>query len=272
MSETLVLPDGIVPVTEGMRVRDLVVVSIPKMGKGTILGDFTKNNNALVFNLEKGGYDYIAARKMDIYPTQDTDLGEAFKNYINMRNALLANKGKYDYLIIDGLSDLDSLSELGGTYAYMNTTQGKKFNRDDSGEKYKFGDKEFKMVTTLPEGFGYQHSRNWFLDQIEMFRLISPYRIYAAHVMDKMIKEGGKGEVSGAEIALTGKLKTIFSSKVTSMCKLVAEDNKRFLSFDVMNDSIIAGSRAPHLKGRILISEQDEAGTITTYWDNIYNA
>jgi hypothetical protein len=54
------------------------------------------------------------------------------------------------------------------------------------------------------------------------------------------------------------------------LCKLVADGNERYLNFDVMNDSIVAGSRAPQLKGRILISRQEKDETIKTFWENIY--
>lgn len=268
--EELKLPDDVSDVSTSAP-RDLVIVGIPKIGKGTILGDFTKTRNALVLDLEKGGYEYIAARKLSTYVSQDTDKWGSFQNYIKYRKLLMENKGKYDYLIIDGLTDLDDLSDIGGTLAYMNTIIGKKFNRDDKGEAYEYSHPNFRSVLTLPEGAGYQHTRKWFLDQIEAFRQISPYRIYAAHVADKYIKDNGKEEVIGSEISLTGKLKTIFASKVTALCKIIADDNKRWLNFEVLNDSIISGSRAPHLKGRILISEQDvESGKLTTYWNNIY--
>jgi hypothetical protein len=92
--------------------RDLVIISIPKMGKGSILGSFTSKYNALVFDLEKGGYEFIDARKISIYPTQDTTLGEAYGNYVKYRNLLLEQKGKYEYLIIDGLSDLDLMESI----------------------------------------------------------------------------------------------------------------------------------------------------------------
>lgn len=251
--------------------RDLVIVSIPKMGKGTILGNFTKKYNALVLDLEKGGYEYIEARKLSIYPTQETTLWEAFQNYIKYRGALLKEKGKYDYLIVDVLTDLDALAEIGGTLAYMNTIIGKNFNRSAKGKKYEPTDSEFRSVLTLPDGAGYQHTRKWFLDQIEFFRQISPYRIYAAHITDKYIKDNGKEMVSGSEIALTGQLKRIFASKVTALAKLNADGDERFLSFDVMNDSIVAGSRAPQLKGSILISRKEKDDTISTFWENIYN-
>ena len=249
--------------------RDLVVVGIPKIGKGSILGDFTKKYNALVFDLEKGGYEYIDAKKMSIYPTQDTTLWQAFQNYAKIRNLLLQNKGKYEYLIIDGLSDLDSLSEIGGTLVYMDSIIGKNFNVK-AGKRLEYGDPDFKLVTSLPDGAGYRYTRDWFLNQIEIFRQISEYRLYAAHINDKLVKDNGKEEVTGSEISLTGKLKTIFASKVTSLAKLIADGDKRYLNFEVLNDSIIAGSRNPRLSGKILISEKKD-GKIVTHWDKIYS-
>ena len=131
MSETskFVLPDKVTKST-GDNARDLVIISQPKMGKSCILGDFSVKYNALVLNLEKGGYEYIDARRIDIFNEELTTETEAFYNYVAIRNMLLKEKGKYDVLIIDGLSDLDKLSELGGTLTYMNTIVGKKFNRE----------------------------------------------------------------------------------------------------------------------------------------------
>ena len=264
------LPDEISKATQTDS-EDLVIISIPKAGKGTILGKLTEERNAIVFDLEKGGYSYISARKMSIYTNNETTLPEAFANYIKIRNLLLENKGKYDYLIIDGLSDLDVLSELGGTYVYMDSIIGKKFNRDERGDKLKFGDPNFRLVTTLPDGAGYSATRRWFLDQIDIFKQISKFRIYASHIADKYIKENSKEEVVGSEISLTGKLKTIFASKVTSLAKLVVDDDKRYLSFTVANSGIIAGSRNPKLEGNILISEKDpKTKEIKCFWNNIY--
>ncbi len=270
--EELLLPDEVTKVTSYWP-RDLVVISIPKMGKGSIFGGLTRSRNALIFDLEKGGYEFIEARKISIYPSQDTTKWEAFQNYIKWRNALLKDKGKYDFLGIDGLTDLDDFSEIGGTLAYMNTIIGSKFNKEGAikeGRPYQYGEPEWRSVLTLPDGAGYQHTRKWFLDQIEVFRQIAPYRVYAAHVSDKYIKEVGKEEVVGSEISLTGKLKTIFASKVTALAKLISDGDERYLNFEVLNESIIAGSRAPHLAGKILISKKLKDGTIETYWDKIY--
>lgn len=270
--EELLLPNDVTKVSS-VWPRDLVVISIPKMGKGNIFGGLTKLQNAIVFDLEKGGYEFIEARKVSIYSSQETSKYEAFLNYIKWRNAFLKEKGKYDFLCIDGLTDLDEFSEIGGTMAYMTSIVGSKFNKEGGikeGKPYQYGDFEWKSVLTLPDGAGYKWTREWFLAQIEFFRQISPYRVYAAHVLDKYIKENGKEEVIGSEINLTGKLKTIFASKVTALAKLIADGDERYLNFEVLNEGIIAGSRAPHLKGKILISKLQKNGQVNTYWENVY--
>lgn len=275
-NEEFVLPDKLV-IPKANDPLDIVIISIPKMGKTVLLAELTKTANAITFDLERGGYDYVEARRISVYPDDEeernkTDLMKAFENYINWRNVLLKNKGKYRYLIIDHLSELDALSELGGTYLFMNTIQGKKWNRDEkTGETLTPRDPDFRYISTMGDGHGYQYTRRWFLEQIEIFRQIAPYRIYAAHVRDKYIKDGNKEEVIGSELSLTGQLKNIFAAKVTTLCKMVAEDNQRYLNFDVMNDSIVAGSRAPKLKGKILISDMDtETNKLKVYWENIY--
>ncbi len=271
--EELKLPDEISEVKENNPPRDLVVVSIPKAGKGTILGDFTKKYNALILDLEKGGYEYISARKLSTYTSQETTRWESFQNYVKYRKLLLEQKGKYNYLIIDGLSDLDDLSDIGGTFLYMSSIIGKGFNRVGGmkdGEKLEFNHPDWKSVLILGDGAGYQFTRRWFLEQIELFKQISPYRLYAAHISDKYIKDNGKEEVIGSEIALTGQLKRIFASKVTSLAKLISDGQDRYLNFDVLNDSIISGSRAPQLKGRIKISSIDNNSKLSTFWETIY--
>lgn len=266
----LKLPEKIVEVRE-KNPTDLIIISVPKTGKSTILADLTKSGDGILFNLEKSGTDYLEGYFLNIYPDATSSIQTALDNYKGYRDLLLQNKGKYKYLIIDSLTALNDMSEIMGTYYYMySVPQGKNFNRNPkTGEAYTYGHPEFKLVSSMPEGYGYQHTRKWFMDQIAMFNEIAPYRIYTAHVKDKLIKNNQDEIVSGSELNLTGKLKNIMATKVSALCKLVADGEKRFLSFEVDNDNIIAGSRVPHLTGQILISEKTDKG-IKTHWKNIY--
>ena len=264
------LPEEISEVKE-TNPSDLIIVSVPKTGKTSILAELTKKENGIILNLEKGGTDYVSGRFLNIYPDPTTSFEEAMDNYKGYRDLLLQNKGKYKYLAIDSLTVLNDLSEVFGTYYYMHSIpQGKNFNRDPkTGKAYKYGDENFKLVTTLGEGYGYKYTREWFLKQIDIFTEIAPYRIYTAHVKDKLIKNSQDEVVTGLEINLTGKLKQIMATKVSTLSKLIADGDKRYLSFEVDNENIIAGSRVPHLDGQVLISEKTDKG-IVTYWENIY--
>lgn len=265
----LLLPDEITEVRETYP-TDLVIISIPKIGKTTITSQFTIERNAILFNLQKGGTDYVKGRFIDIYKDAVTPMEKACDTYVSYRNLLLENKGKYDFLIVDNLSELDEMSELMGTKYFMSLPQGKSWNRDPkTGKPYNYGDPNWKMVTEMGEGYGYRYTRKWFLDQIDAFRSISPYRIYIAHVKDKLIQNSVDEMVNGTEISLTGKLKRIFAADVSTMSKMIADGEKRYLSFEVDNDNTIAGSRVPTLEGQILISEKTKDG-IVTYWDKIY--
>lgn len=265
------LPEEKVKVKE-TNPTDLVVISVPKCGKTTILADLTKSGDGIMFNLEKSGTDYLEGYFLNIYPEPMSTIEEAIENYKGYRDLLLSNKGKYKYLIIDSLTALNDMSEIMGTYYYMySVPQGKNFNRDPkTGEPYKYGNPNFKLVSSMPEGYGYQHTRKWFMDQINLFNEIAPYRIYTAHVKDKLIKNSQDEVVSGSELNLTGKLKNIMATKVSALCKLIADGEKRYLSFEVDNDNIIAGSRVPHLTGQILISEKTDKGVVKCFWKNIY--
>lgn len=97
--KNLTLPDEVTKAT-GTSPRDLVILSIPKAGKSVIFGAFTQTHNALVLDLERGGYEYISARKLSTYINDGDDLWESFQNYISYRDALLKEKGKYKYLLI----------------------------------------------------------------------------------------------------------------------------------------------------------------------------
>lgn len=280
MNETkFKLPTRIIPQKE-TDAHDLIITSIPKVGKTVITAGLTQQleGKAILLGLENGGTDYVQGVYINVWedpedPKKRLSFEQALHNYKSWRDTLLKNKGVYEYLIIDTMSALYDFATVFGTYFYMfSIPAGKNFNRDKStGKEYTFGDENFKLVTTLPDGNGYQYVYKWFLDQMLIFSEIAPYRIYLAHVKDKLLKNNNNvEEVKGSEINLTGKLKDMVASRVATLCKLIADGNKRYLSFEVDDSNIIAGSRVSRLEGKILISEKTKGGEIKTYWENIY--
>lgn len=265
-----VLPEELTEIKE-TDPKDLILISPPKLGKTTILAELTKERkDAVLLNLQKGGTDYVKGRFIQIHENDQTNLKEACDNYIKARDMLRKNRGHYKYLIVDNLTCLDEMSELMGTYLFMATPQGKSWNKDPKTQKeYQWDDPNFKMITTMGEGYGYRYTRDWFLKQIEIFREIADYRIFAAHIKDKLIKNNQDETIAGTELNVTGKLKNILAADISTMAKLVGDGNERYLSFEVSNENFIAGSRAPRLEGKILISEKTKDG-IKTYWDSIY--
>lgn len=253
--------------------KDLLIYAQPKAGKTTILASLTKQlkGKAVILNLEKGGTDYLEGYFLNCYKEQGDGYDEAFKNYKGFLDYLRTHVGEVDYLGIDNLSVLDEWADIAGTYYYMQTTQGKKFNRDDKGKLITHKDAEWKSVTTLGEGVGWRFPREWFMSQIQEIMNLVPYRIWIVHIKDKFIKDTVTQEtIIGSEMNLTGKIKNMLAARVSTICKLVSDKDKRYLSFENENDSLIAGSRAPHLTGRILISDKVD-GEIVTYWENIYS-
>jgi hypothetical protein len=253
--------------------KDLVIYASPKAGKTTIIASLTNklNGKAVILNLEKGGTDYLEGYFLNCYEKLGDGYTEAFKTYKSYLEYLKQNIGQVDYLAIDNLSVLDEWADIAGTYFYMQTTQGKKFNRDEKGVMYTHTSPEWKSVTTLGEGTGWRFPREWFMSQIQEIMNLVPYRIWIVHIKDKFIKDTVTQEtIIGSEMNLTGKIKNMLAARVSTISKLIAEGDKRYLSFENDNDSLIAGSRAPHLTGKVLIS--DKVGdVIETYWENVYN-
>jgi hypothetical protein len=268
------LPTSLIQATE-VAPKDLIVYSQPKMGKTTIMAELTKklNGKGLIINLESGGTDYVDGYYVNCYEKPTDSFNDAILRYKAVIKELKENPGVYDYIIIDSLTVLDSWSDIAGTYKYMNTPLGKNFNKDPrTGHVFNHNDPEWKSVTSIGDGNGWRWPRTWFMDQVEILSTLAPYRIWVGHVKDKFIKQdGGADMISGQEINLTGKLKNMLTVRVSTLAKLVADGDKRFLSFEIDNDNLIGGSRVPHLTGKILISEKSEKG-YETHWEKIYPA
>lgn len=246
--------------------RILLIYGVPKSGKTTIVSHLKDH---LLLELEPGGADYIEGRVQEI--NKPSELNEII-NLIKNSPAKVC-----DYLVIDTCTRMDEWSEIVGTYNYMSQAQGKKFNRvgeDEKGAKILHTDPKFESVHSIGNGYGYRHSRDVMTDWYDKLQdlIVSEkitYVILLAHVKDKYVESKNGDSVETTDINLTGKVKSIYASRVDAIGHFYREEGKGYLSFN--NEyKVVCGGRCPHLDGSILISEKQPDKSIKTYWDNIY--
>lgn len=157
-----------------------------------------------------------------------------------------------------------------GTMNYMEKSQGIRFNRDSKGNRIPFDDRRFETVHSLPNGNGYQYSREVMEKWLAMALKSAKHVIFLAHIKDKFIESKKSGDtVEATDINLTGKVKFAYCSKVSGVGYLYRKNNKGYLNFDNEN-SVICGSRSKHLFGHIEISERNEDLSVTTFWNRIF--
>lgn len=246
--------------------RVSIIYSVPKAGKTTIIAQLP---NHLILELEPGGADYVSARVQEINRAKD---------FTDTLDTIIKSPTKVcDFLVVDTITKLDEWSEIVGTYNYMKKPQGKKFNRVgevETGAIIPHTDVKFETVHSLGQGFGYQHSRSvmteWYDKLMEIIALDKvTYIILLAHVKDKLVESRNGDSVESIDINLTGKVKSIYASRVDAIGHFYREEGKGYLSFN--NEyKVVCGGRCPHLDGSILVSEKMPDKSIKTYWENIY--
>lgn len=252
------------PINKNPRMQ--IIYSVPKAGKTTII---SKLPNHLILELEPGGANYIEGRVQEI--NKVSEFNEVLKLIKESPIKVC------DYLIIDTITRLDEWSEIVGTYNYMKKPQGKKFNRVgevDTGAIIYHNDTRFETVHSLGQGFGYQHSRQVMVDWYDTFlELITlgkvQYVVLLAHVKDKLVESRNGDSVETIDINLTGKVKSIYASKVDAIGHFYREDGKGYISYN--NEyKVVCGGRCPHLDGSIVVSEKTADKEVIVDWSKIY--
>lgn len=237
--------------------RSIVIFGQPKTGKTTILAGL---DNCLIIDLEDGT-QFVDALKVNI-------LGEAKKqeklpiiilkqliNKIAEENKK-QNKNIYKYIALDTVTALEDIVLPLAGKMYQDTPQGRNWVGKD--------------VTTLPNGAGYRWTRLALSTILGELENLCDTFIILGHVKDKLVEKDGK-EMNERGLDLTGKSSSILCSQVDAIGYLYRnDDNDTVINF-AASESLLCGSRSPHLKGNeITVGTQQENGNIKVDWSKIF--
>lgn len=243
--------------------QSMMIYSAPKVGKTTIT---VQLENSGIVELEETGVDYV-----DACVAANIISGSVLQRAAEFDKVLdaLIEQQPYEYVIFDTVTRLDEWSEYVGTIRYMQSNQGKNFNRDKNGNPYPSNSPQFKTVIDELGQYGYRWSRDVMSEWFNKMLASAPHVILLAHIKDVYIAAKSGDQVQALDIDLTGKVKTNYSQKVDSLAYFFRKGDEGFLSFKT-KDVKFSGSRATHLKGNIKISEKNDDDSITTFWENVF--
>ncbi|NJL78562.1 MAG: AAA family ATPase [Richelia sp. SM2_1_7] len=240
LNKKMILPTEKVKAT-AINPKKLVIFSKPKTGKSSLVAQLENN---LIIDLENGT-DYIDALKVKA------------NNFDELREIINALKQghNYSYITIDTITKLEDIILPYACMLYKNTTIGKNYKGDN--------------VLELPKGAGYLYVREAFMNVINTFAKLVPNLILIGHLKDVDVEKEGK-EITGKELDLTGKLKSILGADVDAIGLLYRGKNRQNILTFKTNNEVVCGARPNHLKDMdFVVSELTEEGLIT-YWDKIF--
>lgn len=252
--------------------EEILIYSKPKMGKTDLV---SRIEDCGIIELE-GGANYVNGYVHNVNNLKELD---ELLTWLEKENP-------YKYVAFDTMTRLEEWCEIEGTLNYMNSTQGKKFNRVEQdhidlglapqtalGKQFPPDKKGFESVHTLGQGYGYRWSRESYQKWFLRMKALKARKIFLAHIKDKFIESKNGDQVQGRDIDLTGKLKSITTSFVDTIAYLHrGADGNTYLSFKA-GEAVAEGSRSKHLTAQdILIGEwdKDKKDYSSTHWDKIY--
>ena len=194
----------------------LTVFGQSKVGKTTML---SKLNNCLIIDIEKGT-KYVDALKVQV------------NNSAELKNTVKALKGDegtvYDYLALDTIDNVVSWFE-------------KDVARDNNVDSF----------AKIPFGDGYNQVRTRVMNMITALMDCCDHVIIIGH-RKKTIIGNESVEVNVSSLDLSGKLKNYVMAKSDAIGFVYRDEEGHLkISFEA-SDEIEAGTRLPHLAGKIL--------------------
>ncbi len=251
--------------------NEILIYSKPKMGKTDLI---SRLEDCAIVDLE-GGSGYING-----YVHQVTNLVE-----LDALLTWMEKENPYKYVAFDTMTRLEEWCEIEATISYMRSTQGKTFNRvtqehidkgmapqSKLGVQFPVGKEGFESVLTLGQGYGYRWLRESYQRWFMRMKALKCRKIFVAHIKDKLIESKTGEQVSGRDVDLTGKLKSITTSFVDTIAYLHRKEGNTYLSFQ-SGELVAEGSRSKHLTGQdIMIGEWDKEKNDykETHWSKIY--
>lgn len=225
--------------------KKLVLFAKPKTGKSSLVAELDNN---LIIDLENGT-DYIDALKVK---------ANTFDELQQIIKALREGHS-YDYITIDTITKLEDIILPYAKSLYKATAMGKNFDPKNEGIS----------VLTLPNGAGYMYVREAFMNVINAFAALTNNLILIGHLKDIYIEKEGK-EITGKELDLTGKLKSILGADVDAIGLLYrGKNNQNMLTFKTTNE-VICGARPEHLKDQEFVISELIDNKLVTYWDKVF--
>lgn len=230
-----------------------ILFGLEKSGKTTALSQL---ENCLIIDTQRGT-NKVACKSRIQVPEDRGPVGK-MRWLETLADKLIADGKKYDYVALDTFTEVDEWAEWSGTFRYMNSIQGQKFNRerDDNGQPIKGGtflepdNPSYESVHTIGEGYGYRWSRE---DTVRVFNkflnVANKCVIFVCNVEDKYI---GNKETTDVilprQLALTGRLRNILPRKVDGI-GYVYNDNGTIKVNFTGSEERAGGNRCKHLQG-----------------------
>lgn len=231
----------------------------PKIGKTTQL---SKLKNNLIISTEYNGADFLDVDVIDcsnILNASKEEISDLLTKDIKTKvldiavipnpdnrikalnlilRALISLGKPYDYVSIDTITQADIDAEWAGTELYMDSLQGKSFNRENivgkpstSWPRLVYGHPDYQSVIEIGQN-GWRWSRTVMVDLLALSRQTAKIcTIYVSHIKDKMLSKGDKGEVFIKDIALTGAVADIYSRNVSAIGSVYKDEDKLMISF-----------------------------------------
>tara|TARA_Y100000593_G_scaffold51899_1_gene97500 strand:- start:1663 stop:2244 length:582 start_codon:yes stop_codon:yes gene_type:complete len=126
-------------------------------------------------------------------------------------------------------------------------------------EKAVCAEYEVASIADLTFGKGYALAREKVMNTINAFRDVCDHLIIVGHRKVARAVIDGKALVEPESLDITGKLKNLIMSDCDAIGYVLREDDKLMISFKA-DESVEAGSRCEHLRGKCIPFE----------WDKIY--